>query len=112
MKFNGEKAPGSKSGAGIVGIPRLIIWIMAVFGAQFVSPANLPAQLVLTNVGTGNTSGYEQGVAIVGARAYVANNFDGLLVYNISNPSTPLIVSQTTVSDGGPALGIAVSGSD
>ena len=62
----------------------------------------------LHRVGSVDTPGYAYGVAVSGTHAYVANDYFGLQVIDITNPTSPQIVGSvdTPVS----ALAVAVSG--
>jgi len=53
--------------------------------------------------------GSAMGVDLVGNTAYLATNFGGLALYDISAPATPIL--RTTTSTVGAAVGVAVSGS-
>jgi hypothetical protein len=61
-----------------------------------------------TSVGSYNTPGYAEGVAVSGSYAYVADYTSGLRVINISNPALPSEVSFYDTP--GYAYGVVVSG--
>ena len=63
----------------------------------------------IQNIGQTNNGNAAAGVAVSGNYAYLANSTDGLRVYNVSNPASPLHVSH--INNGGQAIGVAVSGS-
>lgn len=70
------------------------------------------AQFTLLNVGyAANTNGFQTtaySVAVSGNYAYVANGFDGLRVFDVSNQANPVNLSHVT--NGGPAWSVAVMG--
>jgi hypothetical protein len=59
-------------------------------------------------IGHTNNGGGARGVAVSGNYAYLANWNDGLQVYDISNPATPVNIGH--IDNGGTAYGVAVSG--
>jgi hypothetical protein len=59
------------------------------------------------NVGHINDGGDAFGIAVSGNYAFLANNDDGVRIYDISNPSAPVSIGH--VNDGGRAFGVAVS---
>lgn len=54
------------------------------------SPA-LQAQITLVNIANANDGGNAQDISLSGRYAYVAAGTNGLLVYDVSNPATPLL---------------------
>src|SRR3989442_1726130 len=66
------------------------------------------AQFTLVNVGHTNNGGFALSVAVSGNYVYLANDADGLRVYDISNPTNAVNVGHTT--NGGYATRVAVSG--
>ena len=61
-----------------------------------------------TLVGKYNTSGHDRGVQVVGNYAYVAAEYSGLQIIDISNPSTPTLKGNYNTS--GRAIGVQVMG--
>jgi hypothetical protein len=70
------------------------------------------AQFTFVNIGHTNdsNSGYALAydVVVSGNYAYLANHFDGLRIYDVSNPANPLNVGHTSI--GGYADGVVVAG--
>ena len=66
------------------------------------------AQITLVNVGNTNNGGLAHGIAVAGNYAYIANDTDGLRIYDVSNPAHPVNVGHT--NNGGTAYNVAVSG--
>jgi len=60
-------------------------------------------------VAIANTPGEDQGVAVVGGYAYVAADFSGLQVIDVSNPVAPAIVGSVDTPDR--AMSVTVAGS-
>src|SRR5262249_31387083 len=75
------------------------------------NPANLTAPITVQQTcggGHANDGGFARSVAVSGRYAYVADETNGLVVYDISNPALPVRVSQT--NDGGNGWSVAVAG--
>jgi hypothetical protein len=66
------------------------------------------AQISLLNVARTNNGGNAFGLAISSNRLYLANYDDGLRIYDVSNPTNPVVRGHT--NNGGFASGLAVVG--
>src|SRR5262249_10544885 len=91
-----------------------IIWLQLRILIMVV--LNLPwltsAQVTLVSLGhsTNNFGGEAFSIAIKGNYAYIANDVDGLRIFDISNPLKPDGVGPSVTNFGDIALGVAVSG--
>ena len=66
--------------------------------------------IAFTPVSHTNAGGYGLSIAVAGNYAYVANNDDGLRIFDVSNPANPLNVGHVAVSAGDYAYDVVVSG--
>ncbi len=69
----------------------VIFTVAAIIGA-FYEPSHASAQLNLTLLGSYDTSGTAFDVSVAGNYAYVADSRDGLLIIDISDPTSPSLV--------------------
>jgi len=78
-------------------------------GMQIYAITNLtnPIKIGQASMGFGSAYGTHD-IAISGNHAYLAQDTDGLVVFNISNKKNPVFVERT--NDGGTAYGIAIMG--
>src|SRR5262249_27418595 len=79
-------------------------------GLSNLNSANLTGPIIAQpTFGRGHTNdgGSARGVAVLGRYAYVADELNGLLIYDISNPAMPMRVSQT--NDGGNGWSVTVT---
>ena len=92
-------------------IMRLICPVaLAALALVFNSPCRVTAQVSLLNVAhlNSNTNAQALGVAVAGNYAYLANQYDGLRIYDVSDPTNPFEVAH--VNDGGLASCVVLSG--
>jgi hypothetical protein len=83
-------------------------WAFLVASVILGLPGAAGAQITPINIGHVNNGGYAQSVAVAGNYAYLANNIDGLRIYDVSNPANPISIGHTNDSANlGAALGVA-----
>ncbi|MCX6928763.1 MAG: hypothetical protein NT154_36955, partial [Verrucomicrobia bacterium] len=83
------------------------ILVIALCPLALSAPRPALSQISLVSIGRTNDGGYASAVAVAGNYAYLANAFDGLRTYDVSNPAHPVRVAQIT--NGVTALGLTLS---
>jgi hypothetical protein len=101
------KLPSSIIDSFLKDIPPLF-WAMTLL----CTAPSLTGQINLVNIGHTNNGGTAQGIALNGNYAYLASGTNGLLIYDISNPTLPVNVGHAKGSNdaGINYFAVAVSG--
>ena len=67
-------------------------------------------QITLVNVSNTNNGGYAYGITVSNNYAYLANGSDGLRIYDITNPRTPINIGHANPNNGNWDQSVAISG--
>jgi hypothetical protein len=81
---------------------------MLICSLHFLSSA--AGQITVELQSTSTNGGNVYSMAVSGHYVYVANDFDGIRIYDVSNPKQPVNVGHAVETNGGGACRIAVSG--
>src|ERR1700722_13734326 len=96
---------GMSKGSNI--LRRINFLVVAVSALLIGSSEAVFAPFTLINVGRTNDGGFAEGITVSGNYVYLANDTDGLRVYDVSNPANPINVCHT--NDGSSAIDVVVS---
>ncbi|HZV36391.1 MAG TPA: hypothetical protein VFB72_17575 [Verrucomicrobiae bacterium] len=83
-----------------------------VFALALGSLNALHAQITLINIGHANNGGTAQGIVVSNNFAYLAAGTNGLLVYDVSNPTAPLQIGHASSTSGTAAYHLAISSNE
>src|SRR5260221_6445227 len=91
----------SNSSMGVIRHERMVSVLIMAVAMHLVSSRQAFAQINPVSVGNGTNipGGHALGVVVSNNYAYVANGFDGLRIYDVSDPTNPINVSH--INNGG-----------